>query len=53
MIPAGKLFVALIWTFWLLASGSVADGSDNITLVEYNPTYGTTFNREIERGYVI
>jgi len=22
----GKVFIALIWSFWLLASGSIADG---------------------------
>ena len=27
MIMVGKVFVALIWTLWLFASGSVADGA--------------------------
>ena len=60
MIPVGKLFIALIWTFWVLASGSVADGSphdstavDEKKKQEYNPTYGITFKRVIERGHVI
>jgi general L-amino acid transport system substrate-binding protein len=26
MIMVGKVFIALIWSFWLLASGSIADG---------------------------
>ena len=28
MIMIGKVFIALIWTFWLVASGSVADGEE-------------------------
>jgi len=55
MILAGKVFIAFIWTFWLIASGSIADG---ITLggkkvTEYNPTYSTTYDRVIARGNLI
>ena len=55
MILAGKVFLAFIWTFWLIASGSIADG---ITLggkkvTEYNPTYSTTYDRVIARGNLI
>ena len=78
MIMVGKVFIALIWTFWLLASGSIADGAEMAPhdhskmsieerraiqkkwkeeeekpKPEYIPTYGTTFNRVKERGYVI
>jgi len=28
MIMVGKVFIALIWTLWLFASGSVADGAE-------------------------
>ena len=51
MIMVGKVLVALIWSFWLFASGSVAHGLDNVT--EYNPTYSSTFDRVKQRGYVI
>ena len=55
MIMTGKVFLAFIWTFWLIASGSIADG---ITLggkkvTEYNPTYSTTYDRVIARGNLI
>ena len=55
MILAGKVFLAFIWTFWVIASGSFADG---ITLgekkvTEYNPTYGSTYDRVVKRGYLI
>ena len=78
MIMVGKVFIALIWTFWLLASGSIADGAEmaphdhskmsmeekraiqkkwkeeeDKPKPEYIPTYGSTFNRVKERGYVI
>ena len=74
----GKVFIALIWTLWLFASGSVADGAeikphdhskmsieerraiqkkweveDNKPKPEYFPTYSTTYDRVIKRGYVI
>ena len=51
MIMVGKVFIALIWTFWLFASGSVADGQ-NVS-PEYIPTYSSTYDRVIKRGYVI
>ncbi len=78
MIMVGKVFIALIWTLWLFASGSVADGAeikphdyskmsieerraiqkkweveDNKLKPEYFPTYSTTYDRVIKRGYVI
>ena len=78
MIMVGKVFIALIWSFWLISSGSVANGADmkphdhskmsmeerravqkkwevtdNQPKPEYIPTYSTTYNRVIERGYVI
>ena len=78
MIMVGKVFIALIWTLWLFASGSVADGAeikphdhskmsieerraiqkkweveDNKPKPEYIPTYSTTYDRVIKRGYVI
>jgi len=55
MIMFGKMFAALIWAYWLLASGSVAHGQQelgNVT-VDYNPSYSTTFDRVVERGHVI
>ena len=78
MIMVGKVFVALIWTLWLFASGSVADGAkiaphdhskmsmeerravqkkwkaeEEKPKPEYIPTYSTTYDRVIKRGYVI
>ena len=47
----GKVFILFIWTFWVIATGSVADGSDNIS--EYNPTYSTTYDRVMSRGSLI
>ena len=51
MILTGKIFLAFIWTFWLIASGSIVEGTDNVTI--YNPTYGSTYDRVVKRGYVI
>ena len=51
MIMTGKVFLAFIWTFWLIASGSVVEGTDNVTI--YNPTYGSTYDRVVKRGYLI
>ena len=51
MIMVGKVFIALIWTFWVLATGSVADGQ-NVSL-DYTPTYSSTYDRVIKRGHVI
>ena len=78
MIMVGKVFIALIWTLWLFASGSVADGAEmkphdhskmsmeerravqkkweedeKKPKPEYIPTYSTTYDRVIKRGYVI
>ena len=51
MIMIGKVAIALVWSFWLIASGSIADGQ-NIS-PEYKPTYSTTYDRIIKRGHVI
>jgi len=51
MIMTGKVFLAFIWTFWLIASGSVVEGTDNVTI--YNPTYGSTYDRVVKRGYLV
>ena len=51
MIMVGKVFIAFIWTFWMIATGSVAEGQ-NVS-PEYVPTYGSTYDRVIKRGYLI
>ena len=51
MILTGKIFLAFVWTFWLIASGSIAEGTDNVTI--YSPSYGSTYDRVVKRGYVI
>ena len=51
MIMVGKVFIAFIWTFWMIATGSVAEGQ-NVS-PEYIPTYGSTYDRVIKRGYLI
>ena len=60
MIMFGKLFAALIWTFWLISSGSFAEGNPSDrepipeeTKQEYNPTYGSTYDRVVQRGNLI
>jgi len=53
MIMAGKLILAFVWTIWVLTIGGVAEGTDNLTLAEYTPTYSTTYNRVMKRGYLI
>ena len=53
MIMAGKLILAFVWSIWILSIGGVAEGTDNITLAEYTPTYSTTYNRVMKRGYLI
>ena len=55
MIMFGKLFAALIWAYWLLASGSVAHGQQELgnVSVDYNPSYSTTYDRVVKRGYLI
>ena len=59
-ILSGKVIIALVWTFWLISSGSVADGNPadqagfvKIVKPDYGPTYSTTYDRVIKRGYVI
>ena len=55
MIMFGKLFAALIWAYWLLASGSVAHGQQELgnVSVDYNPSYSTTYDKVVKRGYLI
>jgi general L-amino acid transport system substrate-binding protein len=78
MIMVGKVFIALIWSFWLISSGSIANGAkitphdhskmsmeerravqkawkeeEEKPKPEYIPTYSTTYDRVIKRGYVI
>ena len=78
MIMVGKVFIALIWSFWLISSGSIANGAKMVPhdhskmsieerravqktwkeeeekpKPEYIPTYSTTYDRVIKRGYVI
>ena len=50
-----KLFFAIVTMFWIMAL-SVADGQQEITTeetLEYIPTYGSTFKRVKERGFLI
>ena len=51
MILTGKIFLAFMWRFWMLASGSIVEGTDNVTI--YNPSYGSTYDRVVKRGYLI
>ena len=54
MIFVGKVFACVIWVFWMMIVDNSAMGQDNISInLEYNPTYGTTYDRVIKRGYVI
>ena len=59
MIMFGKVFAALIWAFWLISIGSVAEGNPSdredipIEKKEYAPTYSTTYDRVKERGHII
>ncbi len=58
---SGKVIVALVWAFWMIAIDSTAEGNpaDNVILEpievreEYNPTYGMTLARVKERGVVL
>ena len=59
---SGKVIVALIWAFWMIAVDSTAEGNPpNKQLIpekeeikeEYNPTYGMTLARVKERGVVL
>ena len=51
MIMIGKVIVSLIWVFWIFVIDSTAEGQ-NVS-PEYNPTYGSTYDRVIKRGYLI
>ena len=54
MIFVGKVFACVIWVFWMMIVDNSAMGQDNISInLEYNPTYGTTYDRVIKRGVVI
>ena len=60
---SGKVIVALVWAFWMIAVDSTAEGiPPNKQLIpekeeeikeEYNPTYGMTLARVKERGEVL
>ena len=61
-ILSGKVVVALIWAFWMIAVDSTAEGNPpNKQLIpkkeeikeEYNPTYGMTLARVKEREVVL
>ncbi len=32
MIMVGKVFIALIWSFWLISSGSIANGAKTLLM---------------------
>ena len=51
MIMVGKVIVSLIWVFWIFVIDSTAEGQ-NVS-PEYNPTYGSTYDRVVKRGYLI
>jgi len=53
MIMAGKVVVSLIWAFWMMAMSTAEGLPIEDEQLEYNPTYGSTFDRVKERGYVI
>jgi general L-amino acid transport system substrate-binding protein len=54
MILVGKAIVCLVWIFWIMVIDNTAIGQDNNSItLEYNPTYGDTFDRVVKRGYVI
>jgi len=61
-ILSGKVIVALVWAFWMIAVDSTVEGNPpNKQLIpekeeikeEYNPTYGMTLARVKERGVVL
>ena len=61
-ILSGKVIVALVWAFWMIAVDSTAEGTPpNKQLIpkkeeikeEYNPTYGMTLARVKEREVVL
>ena len=50
----GKTIVCLVWIFWILVVDNSVMGQDNTSIeLEYNPSYSTTFDRIMKRGYVI
>ena len=51
MIMIGKVIVSLIWVFWVIIVDSTAEGL-NVS-PEYIPTYGSTYDRVVKRGYLI
>jgi general L-amino acid transport system substrate-binding protein len=61
MVPVGKLVIALVWMFWVIAVDSTAEGNPadqeivqiRTQLDDYNPTYGMTLARVKERGVVL
>jgi hypothetical protein len=54
MIFAGKAIACLVWLFWMMIVDNSIMGQDNNSIsLEYKPTYGTTYDRVIKRGYVI
>jgi general L-amino acid transport system substrate-binding protein len=54
MIFVGKVFACVIWVFWMMIVDNSAMGQDNTSIsLEYEPTYGTTYDRVIKRGVVI
>ena len=53
MIMVGKVVISLIWAFWMMAMSTAEGLPIEDEQLEYNPTYGSTFDRVKERGYVI
>ena len=58
----GKVIVALVWSFWMISVGSIAEGNPADSVItpitikekpEYHPTYGMTLARVKERGEVL
>ena len=64
LVPIGKLIVALVWAFWMMSVDSSLgrehrDKEEQIKKIikvtdeespEYNPIYGSTFERVQENG---
>ena len=59
---SGKVIIALVWSFWMISVGSVAEGNpaDQVVIPEpiqerpeYFPTYGMTLARVKEREVVL
>ena len=58
----GKVIVALVWSFWMISVGSIAEGNPADSVItpitikekpEYHPTYGMTLARVKEREVVL